>query len=104
MLRIFIHYFLHFGLPWFIAKKIDSNQQIKIYIILIFTNLVDLDHLLADPVFDPNRCSIGFHTLHSTTAILFYFILLFIPNFYIRLVSTGLILHMLIDTLDCLWI
>jgi len=102
MLRFLIHYFLHFIFPWFIARKIAPKQHFKIYLILILTNLVDLDHLLADPIFDPNRCSIGFHPFHSTSAIIFYFLLLLFPNFYIRVISTGLILHMITDSLDCL--
>ena len=104
MLRFLIHYFLHFVFPWFIAKKIAPKQHFKIYLILILTNLVDLDHLLADPIFDPSRCSIGSHPLHSARAIIIYFLLLLVPNFYIRLISSGLILHMLTDSLDCLWI
>ena len=104
MLRFFIHYFLHFVFPWLLAKKIAPKQQFKIYLILILTNLVDLDHLLANPMFDPNRCSINFHPLHSTKALIFYFLLLLIPNFYARVISSGLILHMLTDSLDCLWI
>ena len=104
MLRFTIHYFLHFIFPWFIAYKIKPKQRFKIYSILILTNLVDLDHLLVDPIFDPNRCSIGFHPLHSKTAIVIYFLILLVPNFYIRLISLGLILHMLTDSLDCLWI
>ena len=34
--------------------------------------LVDLDHLLATPIFKENRCSINFHPLHSYVAIGFY--------------------------------
>ena len=30
----------------------------------MLTMMVDLDHLIADPIFDPQRC-IGFHPLHS---------------------------------------
>ena len=45
--------------------------------IMIATMLVDLDHLLANPIFDPNRCSIGFHFLHSEIAIIGYVFMLF---------------------------
>jgi hypothetical protein len=38
--------------------------------------LVDLDHLLATPIFEAGRCSINFHPLHSYIAIAVYFILL----------------------------
>ena len=32
---------------------------------MMATMLVDLDHLFADPIYDPDRCSIGFHPLHQ---------------------------------------
>jgi hypothetical protein len=67
---------------------------------MLSTMLVDLDHLLANPIFDPNRCSIGFHPLHSTYAIVFYFILLFFPKS--RIVAIGLLFHMLTDYIDCI--
>lgn len=63
------------------------------------TMLVDLDHLLADPIYDPNRCGIGFHPLHSYPAIAAY-ALLFIPR-PTRLVALGLLIHMALDALDC---
>lgn len=63
--------------------------------------LVDLDHLLADPIYDPDRCSIGFHPLHSYPAILIYVIMLFFPK--TRIVGLGLVMHMILDYLDCLY-
>ncbi len=68
---------------------------------MIATMLVDLDHLLAHPVFDPQRCSIGFHPLHSYGAIVMYVLLLFFPK--ARVVSIGLLFHMLTDYQDCWW-
>lgn len=62
--------------------------------------LVDLDHLLADPIYDPNRCSIGFHPLHSYPAIAAYVVLL-VPR-VTRLFALGLIIHMVLDALDCI--
>ena len=41
---------------------------------------VDLDHLLADPIFDPHRMSIGFHPLHSYPAIAVYVLFCLIPK------------------------
>lgn len=61
--------------------------------------LIDLDHLLATPIFSPNRCSINFHPLHSYYAIAIYFILL-IPK-KTRLIGLGLVIHILADTVDC---
>jgi hypothetical protein len=69
---------------------------------MLLANFIDLDHLLSNPVFDPNRCSIGFHLLHSYYAIAVYFILLFIPK--TRIIGIGLVLHILTDFVDCLWI
>lgn len=63
--------------------------------------LVDLDHLLATPVFQADRCSIGFHPLHSIYAMVVYLLML-IPNNIIRLIAIGLLFHMLTDFIDCL--
>lgn len=64
--------------------------------------LVDLDHLFATPIFQANRCSIAFHPLHSIYAITFYAILLFLRKPY-KIIGLGLLLHMLSDSIDCLW-
>jgi len=69
---------------------------------MLLTMLVDLDHLLATPIFDPNRCSIGFHLLHSYIAIPVYFGMCLFPK--TRIIGIGLTLHMLTDYIDCLWI
>jgi hypothetical protein len=61
-----------------------------------------LDHLLADPVFDPNRCSIGFHLLHTLWAGIFYGGLLGVPSWRLRAVSVGCLLHLFTDFIDCL--
>ena len=61
--------------------------------------LVDLDHLLADPIFDPNRCSINFHPLHSYYAITIYVLLLIPKN--TRIIGLGLVIHIIADTADC---
>ena len=66
---------------------------------MMLTMLVDLDHLIADPIFDPGRCSIGFHFLHSYTAIGGYLLMtLWKP---LRLIGLGLLIHMLVDASDC---
>lgn len=68
---------------------------------MLATMIVDSDHLFASPVFDPDRCSIGYHFLHSYPAIAGYIILFFIPK--CRIIAIGLLLHMGTDLLDCLW-
>lgn len=68
---------------------------------MIATMLVDVDHLMADPIFMVNRCSIGFHILHSYVAIGVYFVLLFFKK--TRIIGVGLLFHMITDAIDCLW-
>ena len=99
MLQSLLHYGLHFLFPGLIAWVFFKNKWKKAYLIMLATMLVDLDHLLANPIFDPNRCSIGFHPLHSYYAILIYITLLLFPKS--RIVAIGLLLHMLTDYLDC---
>ena len=67
---------------------------------MVLTMVVDLDHLLASPIYDPNRCSINFHPLHSYPAIFLYIIMAAIPKS--RLIGLGLLLHMGIDLTDCI--
>ena len=94
-----LHYFLHLGFPLIIAFVFFKKDVGRAYLILLLTMLVDLDHLLASPIYDTGRCSIGFHPLHSHYAIGFYFVLLIFPK--TRLVAIGLLLHMATDALDC---
>lgn len=96
-----MHYGLHFLFPIAIAFIFYKKHWIKISAILIATMLVDLDHLLATPVFDSSRCSIGFHLLHQPLAIICYAILLLFPK--TRIISFGLLLHMVTDKIDCIW-
>ncbi len=67
---------------------------------MLATMLVDLDHLLASPLYDPARCSIGFHPLHQWPAISISARMGFVRP--LRLVGIGLLVHMLLDGLDCL--
>lgn len=99
MYKPIIHYGIHFILPLIVALFLFKNQWKKAYIIMILGMLIDLDHLLATPIFSPNRCSINFHPLHSYYAIAIYFILL-IPK-KTRLIGLGLVIHILADTVDC---
>jgi hypothetical protein len=102
VLQFILHYGMHFILPFVIAFFFYKKNFRNASIILLLTNLIDLDHLLANPVFDPNRCSIGFHPLHSYIAIGIYFILLFFPKS--RILAIGLLIHILADFINCLFI
>lgn len=101
VLQPLTHYGLHFLFPGLIAWIFFRKQWKKAWLIMIATMLVDLDHLLADPLFDSGRCSIGFHPLHSYYAIAVYFVLAFIRR--VRIAAIGLLFHMFTDFQDCLW-
>ena len=94
-----IHIILHFLVPAVIAGLFFREKLLKAWLIMISTMLVDLDHLLADPIYDPNRCSIGFHPLHSYFAVGLYCLMVFFPK--VRLIGVGLVIHMALDYLDC---
>lgn len=100
LLRIFVHYFLHLIFPVFIARVFFRENWKKAYLIMLATMLVDADHLFATPLFDSNRCSIGFHPLHSYYAIALYFLgTLFLKGNY-RIIAIGLLFHMFTDFQD----
>ena len=100
MIKTVIHYFLHFGMPLIIAYTFFRDDYKRVYLILLGTMLVDLDHLLATPVFLSDRCSINFHPLHTYYAMAVYAAMLFLPKPY-RIIGLGLLLHMLTDSNDC---
>lgn len=102
MLRHVIHYFLHLVFPYFLAKKIDKNDYLKVYFALLSSMLIDLDHLFADPIFDPNRCSIDFHFLHQTQFFFIYLVGFLFAKNYIKIFFLGLMLHLITDKLDCI--
>ena len=99
MLREVIHYGIHLLLPFFIGILAFPGRRLKVILVLLSGLFIDLDHFLADPVFDPNRCSIGFHPLHSYTAIAIYIALLIHRR--TRIVGLGLLIHILADSADC---
>jgi hypothetical protein len=99
VVKFMTHYGIHFIIPLLIAILFYKKKWMQVYFILIATMLIDLDHLLATPVFDPNRCSINFHPLHSYYAIACYFILL-IPK-KSRILAIGLLIHLFADSIDC---
>ena len=100
-MQTFIHYFLHFGFPLLIACIFFRKEWKKVYLILIATMLVDLDHLLADPIFQADRCSINFHLFHTYYAILVYVLFLFFRR-PLNIIAIGLLLHMITDYIDCM--
>jgi hypothetical protein len=101
MLRPAIHLVLHLAMPAIVARVGFADRWKRAWLVMMATMLVDLDHLLATPVFDPGRCSIGFHPLHTWPAIVMFAVLTVIPK--TRLVGLGLVIHMALDALDCWW-
>ena len=100
MLRFILHYGFHFIVPILIAFVFYKENRTKVALILLGGILIDVDHLLATPIFDAQRCSIGFHPLHSYIAIVGYSILPFFQK--TRLIGLALILHIIADSLDCM--
>lgn len=99
MTKFIIHYSLHFIVPFFIAYFFFRKNWKTVYIIFLLSMLVDLDHLLANPIFDKTRCSINYHPLHSYIAIGIYTLGLFIKK--TRILCFALLFHMLTDFIDC---
>jgi len=94
-----LHLILHAAVPGAVAWFFFNEQWRRAWLIMLATMLVDLDHLLADPIYDPNRCGIGFHPLHTAPAIAVYAILAILPR--TRLIGLGLVIHMALDLADC---
>ena len=99
MLQSTVHYGIHFILPLIIAYSFFRKKWKAAYLIMLLGMLIDLDHLLANPVFDSNRCSINFHLLHSYYAIIVYTILALLKP--TRLLGLGLLIHIMADAVDC---
>lgn len=96
-----VHYSLHLIFPAFIALFFFKKDWKKVYLIFLLTMLVDLDHLLATPIFEANRCSLGFHYLHSYYSIVIYVIFLFFRKPF-NIIGIGLLFHMFTDLVDCM--
>lgn len=94
-----LHLVLHVLVPGAVAAAFFRPHWRRAWLIMLATLLVDLDHLLATPIYDPERCSIGFHPLHTAPMIAVYIFLALMPR--TRLIGLGLMLHMLLDFSDC---
>jgi hypothetical protein len=94
-----IHLLLHGLVPLAVAWLLYRTSWLHAWLIMVSTMIVDLDHLFAMPLYDPNRCSIGFHPLHTYPAIAVYGLLLLPARS--RLIAIGLLIHMVLDQIDC---
>lgn len=113
-----LHIAAHVAVPTIVALTFYRERWVQVALILIATMVVDLDHLLADPVYDPERCSIGFHPLHTAPAIAVYSVLFALPVLLgrkgdggnvgaaartLHLIGLGLLIHMGLDGVDCVF-
>jgi hypothetical protein len=98
-LRASLHLALHLAVPGAVAWLAFRPRWQRAWLLMLLGWLIDLDHLLADPVYDPDRCSIGYHPLHTAPAAA-GFALLLIPR-PTRLVGLGIAIHLGLDALDC---
>ena len=94
-----LHLALHVLIPALVAALFFRQRWLMAFLWMMATMLVDLDHLLAVPVYDPNRCSIGFHPLHEPWLFPLYLAMCFLPQ--VRLIGLGLVIHMALDSIDC---
>lgn len=99
MFKFILHYSLHFIVPLFIAILFFREKWKKVYLIFLASMLIDLDHLLATPIFEENRCSINFHPLHTYWAMMVYILGLFFNK--TRILCIALLFHLLTDFIDC---
>lgn len=99
--KTLVHYSLHFLFPAVLALVFFPLMWQTAYLIMLATMFMDVDHLLAKPIFHPLRCSIGYHPLHSFYAIPVYVLLLLLPA--TQIIAVGLLFHLFTDTVDCLW-
>ncbi|SHG20122.1 DUF6122 family protein [Flagellimonas flava] len=102
MLRFLVHYGIHFLVPVAIGFLFFKEQKIKVTLVLLAGIVIDIDHLWAEPIFDANRCSIGFHPLHGYWAISVYVLLTLFKQ--TRLIGAALLIHIIADISDCLFL
>lgn len=109
------HIVLHVLVPVAIAVAWYRPESRRAGLIMLATMVVDVDHLLADPIYDPQRCSIGFHPLHTWPAIAIC-VAVFLGALVVRhrrgrsddrrywtaeVVALGILIHMALDATDC---
>jgi len=94
-----LHLLLHLLVPLTIALLFYRKKWALTLTIMLATMLIDLDHLLATPIYQATRCSVGFHPMHTLVPIIGYCLLCLFPK--TRIVGIGLVIHILLDSIDC---
>ena len=82
-----------------LIKKKKTNLK-YVSLLVLSSNLIDIDHLLADPIYDPARCSINFHPLHSWYMFPFYIMGSFFGKY--KYLFWGIGIHLILDFFDCI--
>lgn len=96
-----VHYGFHFLVPILFGYLFWRKDWVLATLLMISTMAIDLDHLLATPIFDPDRCSVGFHPLHTIWAAIVYLGLFFIPSWKMKAIAVGCLFHLFTDYIDC---
>lgn len=99
-LRPLLHLLLHVAVPVAAARLLWPKAWKRAALWMLAAWAIDLDHLLADPVYAPGRCSLGFHPLHTWPALAAY-VGLAVPR-KTRWFGIGLLIHIVLDGIDCL--
>ena len=113
-----LHILLHILVPIIVARLFYRDNWTRAAVLMLAGLLIDLDHLMADPIYDPERCSIGFHPMHTTPFILLYSALFLFPAVLAKwipekispstwqsmsLIGLGLVIHIMLDGIDCVF-
>lgn len=94
-----LHLALHALVPLAVARLAYRARWVSAYLLMLAGWAIDIDHLQAEPIYAPDRCSIGFHALHTGPAMAVYAALLLPAR--TRLLGLGLLIHILLDAGDC---
>ena len=96
-----LHYGGHWLVPFALGWLFWRENWLRAGFVIATANLIDLDHLLADPIFDPGRCSIGFHLLHGWIAAFAFAAMLLVTRWWVRALGFGALWHLAVDYGDC---
>jgi hypothetical protein len=99
-IRPILHIALHAIVPLAVARVVWPEQWKRAALCMLAGWLIDIDHLLAEPIYAPGRCSIAFHPLHTWPAMAIYAAML-VPS-KTRWFGIGLLIHIVLDSIDCL--
>lgn len=95
-----LHMFFHVAVPLVVAALFFRKDFRHAALLMLGGILIDIDHLAARPIVDPDRCSVGYHLLHSFWLIPVYVALALYPK--TRLIGLGLVIHIILDAGECI--